>query len=1181
MTQGRILNLVVRAYSGGAPSVFMGLSYALSSVASAGRNAAVTLTAVGAAMLGAGALILAGVKNSVTAAIQYEALMTRIKTLTETTPAGFAMMKDAVLELTRTIPKSAEEMAEALYFIKSVVEDDADAMVLLEVSAKAASLAMSDVEPIAKTLSSAMIAYGVSVEQTTLFADQLTQAVSVGRAEYQDFATQMGSIIGYGTTLGVTFSELSTWMAFMTRRGYSSSQSAVLLRNVMMKVIKPAAQAKDKFKELGIAWGQDAVKAAGGLIPYLQRVGEAVNWNADELAKLFPGLRQLPLLLNMAQDAARGSAGELATLQKSIENSAGTVEERFSLALETAHSQLSLLKNAFHEVAIRLGTEFLPVLGAAIQPIRDFVQSIAVFIQENPKIARTFMLVATAIGVALTVMGGIAIMVGLLELLWGAMAPVIGFVTLLGIALVPLTSFLMKLNAEVSENTNTFRYLGAAWDNLMVTLKILWNMFAIVFRDLTGGKAQIRDAAEATERFAEWIANLTNRFREWAESDKAAKFMIGFRDGIRAVWEVGSKVVAFIWEWKGAIAVLGAVALMVFKTSIFGSILGLLSPLGKISGKSSSITGIWARLAKLNPFKAIGTGLLAIQPFLTKHLWYAGTSAGKWRIFKRVVATSMAGAKASVMGFLRGGIGKIASVMTNLPMLFKGIFFEGAMYIGVAKTAVLNFIGKIGALPGLLMNSWKAFGGIQGILGKLVTGFGGLATKLGALMSGGFMTSLWTGFVSVLSTVASVLLPIIAVVLILAGIAYTLWKYWDQVTKVFSSTSPFIQNLIATFQPLIEQIRGQLKPLWESLVQLFNALKPVLVAIGAVIGAVLVVALGLLVGIIAGVVGALAGLIQFVRGVIQVITGIVNVIVGALQFAWGFVTGNQAMMDAAKETLLNGVGQIKDGIINVFSGLWNAVAGFLSGFWSGVVGFFTGLYDTLVGHSIIPDMVNGIINWIGRLPGLAFAIVSDLARGFVTRVRGLASDVASGFKTLVSNSMRFLGSLPGEVASLIASAVRSARDKVSEFVDVGRAIADGIKDGVRNTWDSLVSKLKGLVALLPAAVKKILGIASPSKVFAALGWQLPNGLAVGIENAIPIATRAVDKMSAALNPGLSVGYGMQTTTVIRHEVSFGNLPEGLKLDMTGREVADLLNSDPTAIKDVSRKVSYHQKREVR
>ena len=87
------------------------------------------------------------------------------------------------------------------------------------------------------------------------------------------------------------------------------------------------------------------------------------------------------------------------------------------------------------------------------------------------------------------------------------------------------------------------------------------------------------------------------------------------------------------------------------------------------------------------------------------------------------------------------------------------------------------------------------------------------------------------------------------------------------------------------------------------------------------------------------------------------------------------------------------------------SGLIGAVVGFVVGLVQGVIGWFANLYDVLVGHSIIPDMVNGIIDWISKLPGKVIAFVVGLVNDFIAKAKhGLEPGEGKGFLTEAQDS---------------------------------------------------------------------------------------------------------------------------------------------------------------------------------
>jgi hypothetical protein len=67
---------------------------------------------------------------------------------------------------------------------------------------------------------------------------------------------------------------------------------------------------------------------------------------------------------------------------------------------------------------------------------------------------------------------------------------------------------------------------------------------------------------------------------------------------------------------------------------------------------------------------------------------------------------------------------------------------------------------------------------------------------------------------------------------------------------------------------------------------------------------------------------------------------------------------------------------------------------------------------------------------------------------------------------------------------------------------VGRNIARGLWDGIASMIGWLGEKVKNMVNGIVGGVKKVLGIRSPSKVFAGIGSNMGEGIGEGFEKAM-------------------------------------------------------------------------------
>jgi len=89
----------------------------------------------------------------------------------------------------------------------------------------------------------------------------------------------------------------------------------------------------------------------------------------------------------------------------------------------------------------------------------------------------------------------------------------------------------------------------------------------------------------------------------------------------------------------------------------------------------------------------------------------------------------------------------------------------------------------------------------------------------------------------------------------------------------------------------------------------------------------------------------------------------------------------------------------------------------------------------------------------------------------------------------------------------------------------GASPVDGLWAGITEGWDAMLGKFEGLIGQLPASVKKVLGIASPSKVMMELGFHTADGFRLGMESAgldgDPVAPPAMPVAPGAAPPDFS------------------------------------------------------------
>jgi hypothetical protein len=169
-----------------------------------------------------------------------------------------------------------------------------------------------------------------------------------------------------------------------------------------------------------------------------------------------------------------------------------------------------------------------------------------------------------------------------------------------------------------------------------------------------------------------------------------------------------------------------------------------------------------------------------------------------------------------------------------------------------------------------------------------------------------------------------------------------------------------------------------------------------------------------------------------------------------------------------------------------------------------------------------------VIKAIGVIAG-AVLVIDDAFSSFTDNCRFLWAEFKRGSLLLggfaaVSlagiNPVLSIGVAVYSIGKTIADAVPKIWAWLSDLgkkaATWGSSIADGLWTGLKSAWKGLLEKIKGLVDLLPDAVKKTLGIASPAKAMMPIGKFSAQGIGVGFEQEAP---RMTDSIVSAIDVG--------------------------------------------------------------
>lgn len=163
-------------------------------------------------------------------------------------------------------------------------------------------------------------------------------------------------------------------------------------------------------------------------------------------------------------------------------------------------------------------------------------------------------------------------------------------------------------------------------------------------------------------------------------------------------------------------------------------------------------------------------------------------------------------------------------------------------------------------------------------------------------------------------------------------------------------------------------------------------------------------------------------------------------------------------------------------------------------------GLMTGVRPAFTALAAAVPIVAGFFASLGGGGGAGFTAFLALAgRGLgmmVAMVAGLTVALVGGSAALFG----MMTALAGFIAATFGALGTAASQLFTSMYGLASSLVDGFVTGLREQWGRLTGELTTLAQALPGPVRRALGIASPSRVFAEIGRHVAGGMALGIDS---------------------------------------------------------------------------------
>lgn len=259
------------------------------------------------------------------------------------------------------------------------------------------------------------------------------------------------------------------------------------------------------------------------------------------------------------------------------------------------------------------------------------------------------------------------------------------------------------------------------------------------------------------------------------------------------------------------------------------------------------------------------------------------------------------------------------------------------------------------------------------------------------------------------------------------------------------------------------------------------------------------------------------------------------------------------LVDAALEIIL----ALADGIIDAVPRLLEVAPKIITNLITALTENFPKIIES--GAKLVKSLIDGLIKSIPQLTAAAPKLIIGIVQGILDNLPQIILAGPQIILALIEGLISAIPDLVQAVPTLIKSIVDTFLNY--DWGSIGRNIVSGIKNGVLNTWNGLKSGVGTAVNGLVGGVESILGIASPSKVFARIGGYMAEGLGQGFDREMTGVRKDIEDQMTFGTTSFSVSGAAKSSVGVVNGLLANNQPSGLtqvNLVVDGQTLARVL-----------------------
>lgn len=292
------------------------------------------------------------------------------------------------------------------------------------------------------------------------------------------------------------------------------------------------------------------------------------------------------------------------------------------------------------------------------------------------------------------------------------------------------------------------------------------------------------------------------------------------------------------------------------------------------------------------------------------------------------------------------------------------------------------------------------------------------------------------------------------------------------------------------------------------------------------------------------------GVSKILQAVVPALSKALPTLIPALiNAAKDLITALVEAMPTIVSALLGALPTLIDAFIQLFLAILDALPEIITNIVNALPTIIDAIVNGLTNPTTLQQIIMGAITLMLAIIQAIPVIVNALVEALPVIIENILAVLTNPefIKAMINAGVQLLKAVIGGIASMTKNVIGAAWDIIkaiggvlapSNLLSMGKGVVEGLWNGIKDMGGWLKDKIVDFVKdKIPGPIKSALGIHSPSRVAAALGVEVPRGLAEGIMRGTGAVERAAVNMansalatltSPAMTPALNASMNTGT-----------------------------------------------------